>query len=291
MNKDVFSGFVRRDVPLAMLTRLQLGGTAEFFAEPPDAEALSDLLVQCRGEKIIRILGTGSNVLVSENPVKGMVVALTSSAFCSIHIEGTRIKAGAGAKLNQVITQAVSQGLSGCEGFVGIPGTVGGALHENVGTNNGTIEQCVTSVSVMDLYGEPAVISGNDLPFWFETGQFDNAVILSVTMELKRDDTAELTRRMQKLWIVRKAQQPMGELPSAMLFKNPRIGTSAAELIVQSGLSGTKIGGAMICERNANFLAVESEATPNDVLRLLRFVRQEVHKCTEVELEPVIEIW
>ncbi|MDR0869407.1 MAG: UDP-N-acetylmuramate dehydrogenase [Planctomycetaceae bacterium] len=286
-----FPNFVRRNIPLAMLTRLQLGGTAEFFAEPPDEAALEGLLKQCRGEKIIRVLGTGANVLITAEQLGGIVIALTGPAFCDIRIDGTQITVGAGARLSQVITRAVSQGLSGIEGLIGLPGTFGGAVHENAGTNNGSIGQRIESVSVIDLYGKPAVLSGTDLEFWFQTGQFDNAVIVSAVLQLEQDDAAELTRRMQKHWIFRKAKQPAGELPSAMLFKNPRSGLPAEELIVQAGLKGTKIGGALISERNANFILVEPEGTANDVLRLLQFVQDEVRKLTEIELESAIEVW
>jgi UDP-N-acetylmuramate dehydrogenase len=291
MSKDNVSDFLRPNVPLAMLTRLQLGGSAALFAEPPDEASLAELLTHYQGKKTVYVLGSGSNVLISEKDVDGVVVSLNSPAFCRIFVDGTTVTAGAGAKLNQVITQSVGRGLSGIEGLIGMPGTIGGAVHENVGSNNGNIEQWVKSVSVIKFDGTKLTLTGSDLSLWFQSGNFDNAVILSAALELERSDAAELTRRMQKFWIVRKSQQPTGELPSTKAFKNPRSGVSAEELITSAGLKGTKIGGAVICERNANFIIVEPTATVSDVLRLLSFVKDEVAKCCEIELEPAIEVW
>ena len=289
---DEFLKFVRRDVPLAMHTRLQLGGPAEFFAEPTSQEELIDLLKQSRLENVpVRVLGAGSNILAPEDGISGVVLSLAAPVFCDIAVDGRKVSAGAGAKLGRVVTQSVSQGLAGLEGLVGIPGTVGGALCGNVGTNNGDLGQWVESVTVADFDGSISVLSKNEITFGYRESSLDDAVILSATFQLEQDDPTELARRMQKLWIIRKSQQPSGELVSGYAFKSPRSGPSAAELIEQTGLKGSRIGGAMIAERNANFISVEPEGTVDDVLRLIRLVREQVEAKTEIELEPAIEIW
>ena len=289
---DEFRTFVRRDVPLAMHTRLQLGGPAEFFAEPVTETELIDLLKQSQKENVpVRVLGAGSNVLAPEEGLSGVVLSLSSPVFCRVAVEGRRVTAGAGAKLGRVITQAVSQGLAGIEGLIGIPGTIGGALAGNTGTNNGDLGQWVESVTISDFDGKISVLSKNEISFGYRSSSLDDTVILSATLLLDQDGPVELSRRMQKLWIVRKAQQPGSELASAYVFKNPKMGTSAGEWIEQAGLKGTCIGGAKISERNANFILVEPEGTVDDVLRLIRLVQDQVETRTEIELEPALEIW
>lgn len=289
---DEFLKFVRRDVPLAMHTRLQIGGPAEFFAEPTSQTELHDLLKQSRAENIpVRVLGAGSNIIAPEDGVSGVVLSLAAPVFCGITVEKKNVVAGAGAKLGRTITQAVSQGLSGIEGLIGIPGTVGGALCGNAGTNSGDLGEWVESVTVIDFEGSIFDLAKNDITFGYRTSSLDDVVILSATLRLEQDDPVELARRMQKLWIVRKAQQPSGELASACAFRNPRSGPPAEELIERAGLKGTRIGGAMVSERSANFILLEPEGTFDDVMRLLELVREQVEKRTEVELESIIEVW
>ncbi|MDR2115440.1 MAG: UDP-N-acetylmuramate dehydrogenase [Planctomycetaceae bacterium] len=289
--RDVLCG-VRCDVPLAMYTRLQLGGSAEFFAEPKSEFDLVTLLKQSKMNKIpVHILGAGSNLLVSEKGVAGLTIRFSNPAFCEITVEGQRIIAGAGAKLGQVITQSVSQGLGGIEDLIGIPGNIGGSLLGNAGTNSGDLGQWVESVRVADINGEISVLSKNEISFGYRSSSLDDVVILSATLHLERDNPAELAKRMQKLWIIRKTQQPSGELASVYVFKNPATGTSAGDLIEQAGLKGTRIGGAVVSERNANFIMVEPEGTTEDVLRLIRFVQEQVEMVTEIKPELSLEVW
>ncbi|MDR1141901.1 MAG: UDP-N-acetylmuramate dehydrogenase [Planctomycetaceae bacterium] len=289
--QDIFRG-VRRNVPLAMYTRLQLGGLAEFFVEPESETDLVALLNRCRINKIpIRILGAGSNLLVTETGVAGVIIRFSNPAFCGITIEGQRVIAGAGAKLGQVITQSVLQGLGGIEDLIGIPGSIGGSLLGNAGTNSGDLGQWVESVRVANIDGEISVLSKNEISFGYRSSSLDDVVILSATLRLEKDDSVELAKRMQKLWIVRKMQQPGGELASIYVFKNPATGTPAGDLIEQTGLKGTRIGGAVISERNANFIMVEPEGTAEDVLRLIRLVQEQVEIVTEIRLELSLEVW
>jgi UDP-N-acetylmuramate dehydrogenase len=275
-----------------MYTRLQLGGLAEFFVEPESETDLVALLNRCRINKIpIRILGAGSNLLVTETGVAGVIIRFSNPAFCGITIEGQRVIAGAGAKLGQVITQSVLQGLGGIEDLIGIPGSIGGSLLGNAGTNSGDLGQWVESVRVANIDGEISVLSKNEISFGYRSSSLDDVVILSATLRLEKDDSVELAKRMQKLWIVRKMQQPGGELASIYVFKNPATGTPAGDLIEQTGLKGTRIGGAVISERNANFIMVEPEGTAEDVLRLIRLVQEQVEIVTEIRLELSLEVW
>jgi UDP-N-acetylmuramate dehydrogenase len=286
-----FEKIVRRGEPLAMHTWFQLGGPAEYLAEPRTQDELIALVRRCREENLpVRILGQGSNILVRDEGVSGVVLQLAEPAFCDARVEGRTIIAGGGIKLGRVVTTAVNAGLAGLEVLVAIPGTLGGALHGNAGTHGGDIGQTACQATVITVNGEVVTRSGEDLVFAYRQSSLDDLVILEAKLELEEDDPRELTRRMQKQWIVRKASQPMGHQCAGYVFKDPR-GMTAGELIEAAGLKGTRIGGAMVSERHANFIISEPECTSNDVLRLIDVVRSQVYQRTGVELELEIEIW
>jgi len=286
-----FKAIVRQNVPLAMHTWMQLGGPAEYFAEPRTTEELSSLLkIACRENLPVQILGAGSNILVPDEGVSGLVFRFTAPEFTEIRSEGSLVFAGGGAKLGRVITHSVHAGLGGIEGLIGIPGTVGGALVANAGTNNDDIGQAVKSVKIITDTGEIRELSRNEISFEYRHSSLEETIILSATLQLQEEDHLELSRRLQKLWIFRKTSQPMGHQCTGLVFRNPR-GMIAGELIEKAGLKGTRIGGAVISERNANFIVVEAECTSNDVLRLIELVQTQVHKRLEVDLEIGLEIW
>jgi UDP-N-acetylmuramate dehydrogenase len=282
---------VRQGEPLAMHTWFQLGGPAEYFAEPSNSDQLIALVRRCFEEDVpLRILGRGSNVLVRDEGVPGLVLRLIEPAFSEIRTGEQTITAGAGARLGRVVTTAVHAGLTGLESLVAVPGTLGGALCGNASAHGGDIGQWTAQVTAITRTGEIVQRYREDLVFSYRQGNLDEPVILSATLELERDDPRELARRMQKQWIVRKASQPMGHQCAGCVFRNPR-GVSAGELIEKAGLRGTRIGGAVVSDRHANFIVAEPEATSNDVLRLIDLVRSQVLDRMGVELELQLEIW
>jgi UDP-N-acetylmuramate dehydrogenase len=286
-----FEKIVRRDEPLAMHTWFQLGGAAEYFAEPVDVDQLIALVQRCAQEEVaVRVLGAGSNILVRDEGVPGMVVRLAAPAFSQIRVEGPSVIAGGGATLGHVITTAVHQGLAGLETLIGIPGTLGGALHGNAGTHGGDVGQWTSRATVITQTGEVCQRGRDDLVFEYHQSSLDELVILEAEFHLEEDDPRELARRMQKHWIVKKAAQPMGHQCAGCVFRNPR-GASAGELIDDAGLKGTRIGGAVVSDRHANFIVAEPECTSQDVLRLIDLVRSQVHERLGVELERELEIW
>jgi len=290
----LFAGFekiVRQGEPLAMHTWFQLGGPAEYFAEPTNLEELGRLVRRCYEEEIaLRVLGGGSNILVRDEGVPGLVIQLASPEFCDIQIEKDSIHAGAGARLGRVVTTAVHAGLAGLEVLVAIPGTLGGALYGNAGTHGGDIGQWASEVTVMARSGDVVQQKGEDLEFGYRQSSLDEPVILSAKLALEAEDPRELARRLQKQWIMRKAIQPMGHQCAGCVFRNPR-GVSAGALIEQAGLKGTRIGGAVVSDRHANFIVAEPEATSSDVLRLIELIRSQVRDRLGVELELELEVW
>ena len=284
--RDSFPQFVRQDVPLSVYTRLQLGGTAEFFAEPENEAELIEILKLCRQQNLpVRILGAGSNLLVPDAGIAGMVIALSKPEFC-------RITAGAGSPFGQVITHSVSLGLGGIEAFVGMPGSFGGAVCGNTGTiHGGDLGQWVENVRISDFAGNVTVLSKNEITFAYRYSSLEDGIMLSATLRLEQDEPKDLAKRMRKLWIIRKSQQPAGDVASVLAFKNPETGSSASELIEQTGLKGTRVGGAAISEHNAGFIMVDAECTSDEVLQLLRLVQEQVAQKTEIELELALEVW
>lgn len=286
-----FEKIVRRDEPLAMHTWFQLGGPAECFAEPETADQLVALIRRCAEHQIqVRILGGGSNLLVSDDGVSGVVVRLGAPEFERITVEAPRITGGGGAKTGRVVTTSVHRGLAGLEGLVAIPGTLGGALHGNAGTQSTDIGQWTASATVITAAGEICQRDRDDLHFGYRRSSLDDLVILEATLELEQDDPQELSKRLQKQWILRKAAQPMGHQCAGCVFKNPR-GMRAGELIEEAGLKGTRIGGAVVSDRHANFIVAEPECTASDVLRLIDLVRTQVSDRLGVDLQLELEVW
>lgn len=282
---------VRESVPLAWRTWLKVGGPAQFFAEPTSFDQLLAVVERCRDEGLpTRLLGGGSNVLVRDEGVPGMVISLAHPSFSRITISGHRVTIGGGATLANAITVTVGAGLAGLEPLVGIPGTVGGALHGNAGSHGGDIGQWACAATVLTRSGETFHRQRQDLVFAYRQSSLDELVILEAQFELEQEDPLEVTKRMQKQWIVKKANLPMAHENCGCIFKNPR-GMSAGMLIDQCGLKGQRIGGAEVSQRHANFFVTHSGATAKDVLQLIDFVRNRVAERMGVELETGIEIW
>ena len=289
-----FAGFehiVREQEPLAGHTWLRLGGAAQFFAEPTSVEELSSLVRRCQEASLpVRVLGGGSNVLVRDEGVPGLVVSLAPAVFGRIEVRGRRVTAGGGARLGHVISAAVREGLAGLEQLVGIPGTVGGALHTNAGTHGGDVGQYTDSATVLTRRGEIVNRAKKDLRFGYRESSLDELAILEATFELELGDAQRLTKQMQQAWILKRAAEPLSEQNTGMMFKSPG-GVSAADLIEQAGVQSLRVGECEISERNANFLVASSRATSREALDLIEQVRQAVLDRTGVELELAMEVW
>lgn len=286
-----FDSIVRSSEPLAPRTWLELGGAAEHFAEPTSVDELVALVAHCHAEGIpTRVLGGGSNLLIREEGVKGMVISLANDAFAQNQVDGNKLTAGGGTPLAHVINESVRAGLAGLEPLVGIPGAVGGALHGNAGSRGGDVGQWTESATVLTRSGEVIKRTRDELVFAYRQSSLDELVILDVTFALEKEDAEQLTKRMQKQWIVKKAGQPMAHQRTACLFKNPR-GMSASMLVEQAGLAGASEGGAQLSSRHSNFVVIEDQASSTDVLKLIDQIRSRVAERLGVELETQLEIW
>jgi UDP-N-acetylmuramate dehydrogenase len=288
---DDFSDITLRDEPLAPYTWLKIGGPAQYFVRPRHPEELAEVVRCCHQEGIpIHVLGGGSNVLVRDEGVSGVVLHLTDPSFSRVRVDDQRVTAGAGAPLSHVISQSVKAGLAGLDALVGIPGTVGGALHGNAGGRSGDIGQYVRLAKVLTIDGELFVRKEDELMFAYRSSSLNELVILEAEFDLHPEDPEEISRRMRKLWIMRKATQPLTFQSAGCIFKNPR-GMSAGWLIDEAGLKGTRIGNAEISDRHANFVVSNPGATARDVQRLIDLARSRVLAQFGVDLEPEVQIW
>jgi UDP-N-acetylmuramate dehydrogenase len=268
-----------------------IGGPADYFAEPRSVDELQAVVQRAAAEGLsVRVLGGGSNLLVRDEGVPGLVIRLSAAAFHQIDVEKQTLTAGGGARLGHVISTAVRSSLAGLESLVGIPGTIGGALHGNAGSHGGDIGQWTCQADVMTRAGEIIERPRDELVFAYRHSSLDDLVILQAKFQLEQEDQQELTKRMQKQWIVKKAAQPLAHQSAGCIFKNPR-GISAGMLIDQAGLKGTRVGGAEVSDRHANFIVVDRDTSSHDVLQLIDLMRSRVAEQLGVELELEIEIW
>lgn len=288
---DEFAEIIKRNESLAPFTQMKLGGTAEMLAQPRSRDELAALVRSCFENGVpLRVLGRGCNLLVRDEGVRGVVLRLSEPAFTQVAVEGQRVAAGTGAAVSAVISQAARHGLAGLETLIGIPGTVGGALRTNAANRSNDIGQFVRSVEVMDSHGAIHVRERDELQFGEHASNLDDPVLLSAQFVLETDAPDAIVKRMRKAWIHRKAAQPFSFQTAGRVFKNPR-GMSAAAMIDQAGLARTKVGGAEISDRDANYIVVQPGATTRDVLRLIDVMRSRVKERFNVELEREITVW
>jgi UDP-N-acetylmuramate dehydrogenase len=282
---------VSRGEPLSPHTWLGIGGVADWFSEPVDIDALARVVRRCQDQSIpVRVIGGGSNVLVPADGYRGMVVRLSAPAFCEIMVERPVLQAGAGAKLVHVVSAAVQAGLAGLEMLVDIPGTVGGAVVGNAGGHGGDIGQRVREVTVMLPNGSVEVRTKSRLAFESRWSNLDDCIVIGCCFELDEEDSGQLTKRMQKQWIVGRSGQPSGTRSVAMMFKDP-LGTTAEALIEQAGGRDLRSGEATVYPPHANYVVAGSGCTSDDVRQLVEQVRDRVRQRLGVELTPLIQVW
>lgn len=275
--------------PMANHTTFRIGGPADWLVLPASVEEITAVLAVAKAASVpITVLGRGSNVLVSDKGIRGLVLRL-GKHMSNIRHEKTTLFAGAGASLGDVSRYAGNLGLTGLEFAIGIPGTIGGAVFMNAGAYEGEMRQVVRAVTAICPDGGLARYSGEELDFSYRHSVFsDNkCLICEVEMELVPGDTTSIRSKMDECTFRRNSKQPV-ELPSAgSVFKRPP-GYYAGTLIEESGLKGLTIGGAQVSEKHAGFIVNIGGATASDVLTLIQEVQRRVYEKFAVRLEPEI---
>ncbi len=287
--KKFFRGTILLDEPLSKYTWMKVGGAADYYVEPVDRNDLVEIAkyFQQNGFPFL-ILGRGSNILVSDEGIRGAVINL-ETGLSGIRVEGESITAEAGVWLQKFVDFCIQHELSGVEMLAGIPGTVGGAIIMNAGAHGGEVSNYVVDVEV--LRGcEIIRVAKKDADFSYRHSAFERDVVLSAVFKLPKGDKDELAKRRRELILKRNETQPL-ELPnSGSMFKNPP-NTFAAKLIEQAGLKGKRIGNAQISEKHANFIVNLGAARATDIVQLLELARRTVYQNSGVELELEVKFF
>jgi len=289
-----FSGLdevVTENVPLAPYTWYKIGGPARYFVRPRSVEELQEASRRCVENNIpIHVLGLGANLLVSDGGVNGAVFRLDQDYFRRVRIDKNVVEVGAGVDMQKLVLRTVRQGLSGIECLAGIPGTIGGGIRMNAGGKFGDIGAVVTRVGVMDITGLLFDREKDDLVFDYRSTNISAKFILNATLELEEEDPEQIMRHVKEIWMYKRNSQPLNTKNAGCIFKNPR-GLSAGALIDQAGLKGFRVGGAEVSEKHANFIVAHAGAKADDVLKLIKIIRERVEEKEGVELESEVQVW
>jgi len=277
--------------PMAKHTTFRIGGPAEVLARPQSTEELIQLWAFCHNNHIpITVLGDGSNVLVSDKGIRGVVIVTNKMNAITVHENS--ITAQTGVRLAKLADTAASKNLSGLAFASGIPGTVGGAVFMNAGAYEHAIHEVCESVTLLKIgESKPIFLPKAQMEFGYRKSivQQGGWLILEAEFQLQPGDETAIRAIMTELNGKRRQSQPL-EFPSAgSTFKRPK-GYYAGKLISDSGLKGFSIGGAQVSEKHAGFVINKGGASAKDVLDLMEAVRQKVHKNYGVWLEPEVQI-
>ena len=275
--------------PMTKHTSFRIGGPADLLAQPADEAELASLLKKAKEHQVpVTLIGNGSNLLVRDKGIRGLVIKL-SNAFGQIAVQGNTITFGSGVSLAMASKKAASLSLSGLEFAVGIPGTIGGAAYMNAGAYDGEMARVISSVRVMDMDGRVSELAASQLDFAYRHTALQNSglIVTSVTVQLEPGAAASITAKMADFSQRRITKQPL-ELPSAgSMFKRP-VGYFAGTLIEQTGLKGYTVGGAQVSTKHAGFVVNIGGATACDVLQLIKDVQSKVFAAHGVHLEPEV---
>ncbi len=286
--KRFFHGTIRINEQLAPYTWMKAGGPADYYIEPNDRDVLIKIVNYFREQDYpFMIIGRGSNILVSDEGIRGAVINL-ETALGKLWLQNDLVIAEAGVRLSKFVDFCIQHGLGGVEMLPGIPGTVGGAVVMNAGAYGGETADYLVEVEAL-RNGVVQVIPKERCEFSYRRSGFEHDVVLSAKFLLPHEDKAVLQQRRRELIMKRNETQPL-ELPnSGSMFKNPP-GTYAAKLIEQIGLKGKRIGGAQISPRHANFIVNLGGATAEDIVRLLDLARRSVYQNTGILMELEVKL-
>lgn len=291
LNRIVGKQNVKLEEPMSKHTTFRIGGPAEVFVTPQSVEELEQVVLACNNSSIpFFVVGHGSNLLVSDVGMEGVVIQLYNN-FANFTIDGNKVYAQAGVMLNRLGNAIRDAELTGFEFAAGIPGTLGGAVRMNAGAYGGEMKDIVTAVQLMDKNGNllEKPVEEMDFAYRHSIVEQEGYIVIGATLTLQEGNRETITARMEELAAARKEKQPL-EYPSAgSTFKRPE-GYFAGKLIMDAGLRGYSVGGAQVSEKHCGFVINKGEATAADVLKLISDVKQTVYDKFQVELEPEIRL-
>jgi UDP-N-acetylmuramate dehydrogenase len=283
-----------RDAPLGRFTTMRVGGPADLFTTAHNAFELKALVRFARARAIpLSLLGRGSNVVISDRGIRGLVVQVRAEGSS---IEGDRYRAEAGVPMARAATETQKAGLSGLEFGLAIPGAVGGAVWANAGAHGSDVKTVLESADVLGADGTEARVAVDELGLEYRESRFKHPpeggpaeVVLAAIFRLEAAPAETIRERLDDIRRWRQGHQPLGIPSAGSTFRNPPTGPSAGELIDRAGLKGTRIGGASVSDKHANFVINDRRGTAADVRRLVDLVRATIVERDGIDLQPEVE--
>jgi UDP-N-acetylmuramate dehydrogenase len=283
--------------PIARHTSFRIGGPAEVFVTPQHNDQILEIYQLCLKEGLpVFILGNGTNILVRDEGVKGVVLRINTR---QIQMKDDIIVVDAGYPLSHLLTRCLDTGLTGLESMAGIPGSVGGAVVMNAGGKYGNIGDIVSFVKVIKRKNKHApsdtqclTLSKSQLKFGYRSSNLkDKFIVLGATIQLEHSTPGQVKALFQEILAEKDTGQPLAAKSAGCIFKNPPGKLTAGQLIEKAGLKGTRIGNALISPKHANFIVNAGNATAQDVLKLVDLIQKTVYERFGVRLDLEIEIW
>jgi UDP-N-acetylmuramate dehydrogenase len=286
--QKILRGNIAVDVPMAQYTWMKVGGPADFYIEPADKNDLISIIEYFRMNHYVwMMLGRGSNVLVSDEGIRGAVINIENS-LSGVRMEDRLVFAEAGLRLTKFVDFCIQHELSGVEMLAGIPGTIGGAVAMNAGAHGGEIADHVVEVEVIHN-GIIQRIQKDEESFTYRHSRFADDVVLGATFKLKHGDKEKLSAIRREFILKRNETQPLEYPNLGSMFKNPP-NTYAAKLIEQAELKGKRVGDAQISEKHANFMVNLGNAKAADIVTLIDLVKRTVYQNSGLMLELEVKM-
>ncbi len=283
-------GQIRPQESMRRHTTFHIGGPADIFVVPQSLEDLVCVVRFAREKGLpLKLVGNGSNLLVGDGGIRGLVVRLTPN-FSDITWHEDGVVVGAGRRLQSLLKEAAKVGLSGLESLVSIPGTVGGALVMNAGTDVGTIGDLVVGATVVTEHAEVRRVDAEELGYRYRHSSLRTKkwVVVETELRLTPAPSEDIQAKMDRLRLKREGRQPLSAWSAGSAFKNPR-GVAAGKLLERAGAKGTRVGDAQISLKHANFILNRRHALATDVRALMEWAHALALRYYAIDLEPEIE--
>jgi UDP-N-acetylmuramate dehydrogenase len=284
---------LQENVSLARYTTFKIGGPARYFLIATTTEQMVSAVQEANAAGVKwMVLGGGSDILVADKGYDGLVIK-TELRDIDIDADSGQVRAGSGMLINAFIQQSAKRGLAGMEFAIGVPATIGGAVWANLGARGSETAEYMIETTVLDASGKKQVLTNEECAFAYRDSIFktEDYVILDALFQLKKGDPSDIRARILELSKKRKAQQDIGMQCAGCIFQNPTDQTdiAAAQLIDELGLKGKQIGGAKVSDVHANFIINTGDATADDVVQLISYIKQQVRDKKGVQLMEEVE--
>lgn len=290
--RDQCKGLLKLREPLKVHTSIKIGGMAECWFEPEDTPSLLRAVQIARDLEIpVHVMGAGSNLLISDEGIEGLVIYLSHPHFKNLEIKGADVVAGAAVALSTFLQFLMSHHRGECEFLMGIPAQVGGAVMMNAGSGKKWIGSYLRKITVVDFMGQVRQIRSNEIPFGYRSSGLKNLIITEAVFRFPKVSPSITKRRLSEYSDYRRQTQDLRFASAGCMFKNPERGAkSAGQLIDEAGLKGTRVGQAQISELHGNFVVNLGGARQRDVLDIIRLVEDAVYEKFNVRLEREIKV-